>query len=154
MEHLKIREARKAAKMTQDELAKSLGINRATLSRYESGAIDPPSSQLQRIADALGISIYELLDDKEKDIYFEAEVNLVKANVKAGYKFTTDEKLLVRLFHELNEAGKDAAIDRVSDLTEIPRYRAETTPESPSPPQEGKDTTPPTDTPETAPEGE
>lgn len=53
----KIRDAWKAASITQEELAKALGINRATLSRYESGAIDPPSSQPQRIASALGVSV-------------------------------------------------------------------------------------------------
>ena len=49
----KIRELRKAAKITQEELAKAIGITHATLSRYESGAIDPPTSQLQAIAAAL-----------------------------------------------------------------------------------------------------
>lgn len=58
---LKIREARKNAGLTQDQLAKTLGINRATLSRYESGEIDPPISQIQKISQALNVSINDLL---------------------------------------------------------------------------------------------
>lgn len=154
MGHFKIREARKAAKMTQDELAKSLGVNRATLSRYESGAIDPPASQLQRIADALGISIYELLDDKEKDIYFEAEVNLVKANAKAGYKFTDDERTLIRLYHSMKERGQQRGLETMWELSQVPMYRAEITPQSTPAPQEGADTTSTPDAPETPSEGE
>jgi len=61
----RIRIARKVAGITQEQLAKSLGVNRATLSRYESGEIDPPSSQLQRIADTLDVSINELLGQGE-----------------------------------------------------------------------------------------
>lgn len=55
-----IRNARKAAGMTQAQLALLIGVNRATLSRYESGDIDPPSSQLQKIAAALGVDWLEL----------------------------------------------------------------------------------------------
>lgn len=61
MDYNRIREVRKAAGITQEQLAKSLGVNRATLSRYESGDIDPPSSQLQRIADALNVELWELM---------------------------------------------------------------------------------------------
>lgn len=62
---LRIRAARKAAGMTQQELAAALGINRATLSRYESGAIDPPSSQIPRIAQAVGVSTATLMGWEE-----------------------------------------------------------------------------------------
>ena len=61
MGHYRIREARKAAKVTQDDLAKVLNINRATLSRYESGAIETPAAQLQRIAAALGVTVDYLM---------------------------------------------------------------------------------------------
>lgn len=56
-----IKKARKAAKMTQDELAERIGINRATLSKYENGQIEPSMSQLEKIANELNCSIVELL---------------------------------------------------------------------------------------------
>lgn len=59
---LKLAEARKAAKITQKELAEKLGINRATLSKYENGTIDLNLSQLQKIADALGCSKWDLIE--------------------------------------------------------------------------------------------
>jgi len=61
LDYQRIREARKAAGITQDALALALGVNRATISKYETGAIDLPVSQLQRIADALGVHILDLL---------------------------------------------------------------------------------------------
>ena len=57
-------------------------------------------------------------------------------------------------FFELNFSGKQEAARRVRELTEIRRYCAETTPESPPAPTEGTDTTPSPDAPGTPPEGE
>lgn len=62
MEFISLRAARKAAGLTQDDLAKKIGVNRATLSKYESGAISPDLNQLCIIAAALGISPSSLLD--------------------------------------------------------------------------------------------
>ena len=49
----RIRKARLRADMTQEQLAALLGVDRATISKYESGIIDPPTSQMNRIADLL-----------------------------------------------------------------------------------------------------
>ena len=46
----RIKEARKAAKLTQKELAEKLGIKVSTLSGYEIGAHDPKSNTLSQIA--------------------------------------------------------------------------------------------------------
>jgi len=54
----------------------------------------------------------------------------------------------------LNADGQQKAVERVEELTEIPRYRAETAPQSPPAPQEGNDTTPPPDAPGEAQEDE
>lgn len=162
MNNLKIREARRSAKMTQERLARAVGINRATLSKYENGTIDPPSSQLKRIANVLNISVYELFDEKER-VVFNAGIDTgidwgEKAYEKdlkyQGYSFSESEHDLIWAFADLNSAGKKIAIERVEELTEIPRYRAETTPPPPTATPEGTDTTPLQDAPETPPEGE
>lgn len=57
-------------------------------------------------------------------------------------------------FHELNFSGKREAAKRVSELTEIPRYRRQDAHQSPAPKLEGTDTVPPPHTPETPPDGE
>ena len=144
-----------------DDILKDRGISRRQLALM---AHIPPSSlqsamernrtlsfeMQEKIARVLSVSLYELLGDDERKFFIEAEAGTISNYIKQGYKFTTDEKLLVRLFHLLNETGKDAAIDRVGDLTEIPRYRAETAPESTLDSNEGKDTPPPSEAAETA----
>lgn len=57
---MNIRNIRKAAGLTQADLADKIGINRATLSKYESGDIEPSISMLVKISNALDVSINEL----------------------------------------------------------------------------------------------
>ena len=54
-----IRHARKQAKLTQAELAKRLGMSRATLSQLENGVIgDLGIRKLAQITDRLGLEIF------------------------------------------------------------------------------------------------
>lgn len=62
MENQKLQEARKRAKLTQAQLAEKLGMNRATISKYESGDISPTVDQLFNIANVLNVSVFSLLD--------------------------------------------------------------------------------------------
>lgn len=57
----KIKEARKARNMTQDELAKKSGISRATISGLETGTIKTTTtSTLIKLADALGTTVWDI----------------------------------------------------------------------------------------------
>lgn len=52
----RIRYIRKQRNMTIDTLAKSVGVTRQTISRYETGSIsEVPRSKLEKIADELGV---------------------------------------------------------------------------------------------------
>lgn len=52
-----IEDARKKAKITQAELAKRIGSDKAYISRVENGQTEPKISTFYRIMDALGIKI-------------------------------------------------------------------------------------------------
>ena len=58
----KIRELRKAAGMTQEDLAKSIGVKRAVISKYENGTVIPPISKIEKIAAALKVNIFAIVD--------------------------------------------------------------------------------------------
>ena len=52
----RIRYIRKQRNMTIEALAKSVGVTRQTISRYETGSIaEIPRSKLEKIADELGV---------------------------------------------------------------------------------------------------
>lgn len=176
-----IREVRKAAKITQEELAKVIGITHATLSRYESGAIDPPTSQLQAIAAALGVSVGRLLGQESERVIIPGRLKFVEVNdPESGFirynieaadqeafnyglqilenagvsvQAHTPQALVLAAMEKLNEDGQQKVVERAEELTEIPRYLRQDGPQSSPAPQEGTDTTSPPNASETPPEG-
>lgn len=124
-----IREKRKLRKMSQEHLAEILGVTKSTISKYELGMREPSFEQLRTIADALNVDIYELLTGEAKEIYFQSEVDMVLMNSARGYCFTDEESKLVTAFNALSLEGQQKAIERVEELTEIPKYRKNITKE-------------------------
>ena len=60
--YVNIREHRKAAKMTQEELARRTGYtDRSSIARIEKGEIDLPQSKIKQFAEVFGISPGELM---------------------------------------------------------------------------------------------
>lgn len=60
-----IRKYRKAAGLTQVELAQKLGLRQYVITNYERGIRKPPTDTLPRIAKALGVGLEELYGLKE-----------------------------------------------------------------------------------------
>lgn len=56
-----IRQARKRAGMTQEQLAEQVGIGVPQISRWESGVVDIPMSKLKAVSDALNVPIADLV---------------------------------------------------------------------------------------------
>jgi transcriptional regulator with XRE-family HTH domain len=53
----KIKQLRRAKKITQTELAKRLNIDRTHLNKIENGKVKPSLALLERIAHELGVSV-------------------------------------------------------------------------------------------------
>lgn len=60
-----IRNLRKKAGMTQEELAEKLYTTRQTISNYETGKSEPDFETLRKIAEAFGIETADLLTDQQ-----------------------------------------------------------------------------------------
>ena len=58
--------ARKRAKITQHALAARVGVTAQAVSKWEQGRSCPDIAILDEIADALGISLFELLGMEER----------------------------------------------------------------------------------------
>lgn len=157
----KIRELRKAAGLTQEQLSARLGINRATLSKYESGDIDPPTSQLQAIAAALGVSVGRLLGQESERVIIPGRLKFVEVNdPESGFirynieaadqeafnyglqilenagvavQAHTPQALVLAAMEKLNYDGQQKVVERAEELTEIARYRRQDGPQAPAP---------------------
>ena len=61
-----LRDHRVRCKMTQEFVAESLGVSRQAVSKWESGASDPSTSNLLALAKLFGVSAEELLRSVEE----------------------------------------------------------------------------------------
>ena len=120
-----IKAARKNARMTQAELAKRMGISFQSIAQWENGLRDPKIETIKRIANALGVDVYELLGDADRELFVEGEASALFRGVGKDYSFSEPEKRLVLSFNRLNLEGQQKAVERVEELTEIPKYKKE-----------------------------
>lgn len=62
----KIKEYRELNKMTQKDIAEILGVEPATICKYEAGTIEPNIESLKRLAETFNVTVDELIKDEEK----------------------------------------------------------------------------------------
>ena len=89
----KIKLYRENKKMTQNEIANILDVSPATVSKYESGALEPNIESLKRLAELFEISIDELLNDEED------KFDISKINVLDILREQKEMKLKGNLYH-------------------------------------------------------
>ena len=89
----KIKLYRENKKMTQNEVADILGVSSATISKYESGALEPNIESLKRLSELFEISIDELLNDEKK------KFDISKINVLDILREQKEMKLKGNLYH-------------------------------------------------------
>jgi len=56
----RIKELRKSKNFTQDELAEKIGIGTPNISYFETGRFSPAIETMEKMAEALGVEMYEL----------------------------------------------------------------------------------------------
>ena len=115
----KIREARLAKGMTQEELGQLLGVQKSAIAKYESGrVVNIKRSTLKKISDILGIRPSELIYEKiesnpEKMAELHFEILMDEDFVGMFEDFRTldgnKRKIVKDLVHSLAETKKTDA---------------------------------------------
>ncbi len=86
---LKVKEFRKQRKITQEKLAEIIGVDNGYISKLEVGQNFPSISTLERIADALGVELYELFQfTRRKDKDFKDEIIAIYDNLNKEKQYT------------------------------------------------------------------
>lgn len=131
----KIKYFRNKKGITQKTLGELIGKTESSIQKYECGYTEVPFSVLEKIAISLDTELLFLLDDE----YLESASNYFMDNGDAKlasilHDFALINKqlsididnnyisILNKLFSELNDSGKQKALERIAELTEIPRY--------------------------------
>lgn len=79
---LRIKKVRKEAGLTQQQLAKRLGIPYQSIGQWERGIRNPKIETLQAIADAIGVSLDYLLGNVN-DPFFVLDTEKIKADINS-----------------------------------------------------------------------
>lgn len=90
----RIKQRRKALKMSADELAESVGVSRSTIFRYEKGDIEKVGPEvLKKIADKLNVSPGDLMgwEDNQQELKIPTSPIIQKITEKV-IKLTTNRK--------------------------------------------------------------
>jgi transcriptional regulator with XRE-family HTH domain len=83
----KLKNARITLNLSQTELAERAGISERSIYAYEQTGAFPRRAVLQRLAEALGVTVAYLLDDEETDKHKNIDEELFLANVKNEYGY-------------------------------------------------------------------
>lgn len=139
-----IKNIRKDQGLTQKELAEKTGLALITIQQYERNVREPKLESIKKIAEALGVTMGDLIGDDFdkykrsmgdelksclrtaiKELPQMTHTALEKSYYTAEAEFNNDYRsiLLLGHFSQLNSDGKDEAVKRVSELTEVPRYQ-------------------------------
>ncbi len=145
----RIQEARKQAGLKQSELAEIVGVAVITIGQYERDKRQPRLEQLRRIALALNTTVAELVEPGYWDTVSSEELykawnddSYPKNSCSITIEGSRDK--MNAAFDQLNYAGQQKAVERVEELTEIPKYQRqepESAGKAPTTPSEGKETT-------------
>ena len=119
----KLLRLRKEMKMTQDDVAKILGMSRTSFSKYEKGNSAPPLQVLRKIAAIYNVGLEYLIFDENTSIRLNdsqsedentssvpvskiTELRPVEKQIIGKYRILTDEEkklLLEKLFPEYDD---------------------------------------------------
>ena len=89
----KIKQYRELNKMAQKDIAEVLGVEPGTISKYESGMIEPNIESIKKLAEIFKITIDELLKDEEK-------FDVSKVDVLKALREQKEMKLKGNLYHQ------------------------------------------------------
>lgn len=133
----RIQELRKEAGLTQVELAKKIGVNTVTLSRYENGERNPKIDKLEKMAEIFTASISYITGESDSRLainngdYADSWDKLAKKmnsfnNSQRPQNTDFDKEVmkeaLLEYFDKLNESGRKEALKQVKNLSKISDY--------------------------------
>ena len=127
-----IRNQRKNQGLTLNELGQRMGISGSLVGQYERGVVNPKYETIIRFADALNVEPREILGNAFMDVVSPEVERLahsvddttdIRLYLSGRVVPVTIQERLNEAFSELNKEGQKVAVERVKELTQIPKYQ-------------------------------
>lgn len=115
---------------TQEQVADELGVTKATISKYEKGQRHIKTEYVEKLAKLYSVEPVYILTGRTSEAWRKEMDENVAASEQEERTYwesvlLTDRiRELMPLLEQLNEDGQKKAVERVAELTEIPRYQA------------------------------
>ena len=127
----KIKALRTEKNITQEQLGELIGKTTSSIQKYERGVVEVPLSVLEKIANALDVSLLVLMDIDQLNALSEkslsnGNINFAEfihkiAESQFKKKYSPMDRICA-FFSMLNGEGQEKAIERVEELTLIDKY--------------------------------
>ena len=108
---------------TQEELGLLLvpKVNRAAIAKWETGQVENiRRHHIQQMSEIFGVTPCELMCFKANEDQLSEEVATIEQVLKM---FGKEAVQLLECFVQLNDLGKEKALEDISDLTDHPKYK-------------------------------
>ena len=122
----RIKQLRKEANLTQEELANQLGLKKVSIQKYENGGVTNIKSQtLEKLGEIFNVSPAYLMGWDRFD-------NIDTTNIKEDLQILDLIRIhcgyvgieLFQIFNELNEEGKRKILYYAEDIVQITKYKS------------------------------
>lgn len=121
----RIKQLRKEANLTQEELADQLGLKKVSIQKYENGGVTNIKSQtLEKLGEIFNVSPAYIMGWDRFDNIDTASIKedlqiLDLIRIHCGYVGIE----LFQIFNELNEEGKRKILYYAEDIAQISKYK-------------------------------
>lgn len=117
-------EAMRINNIKASDLAKRTGLSKAQISQYVNGVYEAKQKALYKLAVALNVSEVWLMGKDVPMGRLLADKNQEQVSMFEQIKlyFGNDACELMELFVQLNQQGKEKAVENLEDLTAIEKY--------------------------------
>ena len=110
----RIKELRLLYEMSQEELGKRVGVQRAAINKYEKGTVENiPIKTIEKIAQVFDVSPSYIVGWTNEEVSLSAEVKIIQG-VKFFYGKESVE--LLEYFNNLNPQGKKRVLQYLDDI--------------------------------------
>ena len=123
----RIRQLRIDHQMTQEELGAKVGVQKAAIYKYENGlVVNLKRSVIEKLALALDTTPTYLMGMEDNDVSdsLSSERTVILTMLRESEaRDQARISEMIKDFQKLNEDGKEKAVERIHELTEIERFQ-------------------------------
>ena len=123
----RIRQLRIDHQMTQEELGAKVGVQKAAIYKYENGlVVNLKRSVIEKLALALDTTQTYLMGMEDNDVSDSLSSERTAILTMLRESEARDQARIsemIKDFQKLNEDGKEKAVERIHELTEIERFQ-------------------------------